>query len=201
VVVEEEVVAEVAIDLAAAVPPLAVLAVLIAVPILIQALSKQFELHLEIDNQTNHDLKWSLAYQENGSMTAQPASDLLPQMGRATDDWGDETDLPVVYQANFSAMNKSGYQGTGIALCISPTDLQGSDLAVLISIPWSGDGALWVGDAVPNFDWQQAYSSNPVPKLSYRHGNRHLTAALAIDTVSSQGEAYVYHSVFRVQSL
>jgi hypothetical protein len=199
VVVEEAVVAEVAIDLAAAAPPLAVLGVLIAIPILIEALSKQFELHLEIDNQTDHDLTWSLTYQENGSMTAQPASNLLPRMGKATDAWGDQTDLPVIYQANFSAMNKSGYEGTGIALRISPADLPASDLAVLISIPWGADNALWVGDVGPNFDWERAYSSKPVPKLRYQHGNMHLSTVLAIDALSGQGD--VYHCVLRVAPL
>ena len=56
-IVEEEVLAEVTIDLAAAVPPLAALGVLLAIPLLIQLLDKTFELHLEIDNLTDHDLR------------------------------------------------------------------------------------------------------------------------------------------------
>ena len=110
-VVEEEIVAEVAIDLAAAGPAAAVLGVLLAIPLLIQALAKKFELHLEIDNVTDYDLDWTLEYQYDGSMTAQPASPVLPKMGRATDAWGDKTDVDVIYQASFTLGEQERVRG------------------------------------------------------------------------------------------
>ena len=72
---------------------------------------------------TDHDITWSEPYIYNGAMTAQPVDQVLPKMGRAVDAWGDKTDVPVVYQANFSSMNKSGYEGTGVALKLSPNGL------------------------------------------------------------------------------
>ena len=79
-VVEEVAVAEVAIDLSAAVPAFAVLALLAAVPLLIIDLSKQFLLHLEIDNQTDYDVTWAQPYIYNGAMTAEPKDQVLPKM-------------------------------------------------------------------------------------------------------------------------
>ena len=152
-IVEEEVLAEVTIDLAAAVPPLAAVGVLLAIPLLIQLLDKTFELHLEIDNLTDHDLRWTLEYQYNGGMTAQPASPVLPRMGRATDAWGDKTVVDVIYQANFSSTNRSGFEGTGFALRIAPTDMKGQDLAAVVSVPWVLDNAVWLGDARDVSDW------------------------------------------------
>ncbi len=112
--VEEEVLAEVTIDLAAAVPR-SPRSACCSPSLLIQLLDKTFELHLEIDNLTDHDLRWTLEYQYNGGMTAQPASPVLPSMGRATDAWGDKTVVDVIYEANFSSTNRSGFEGTGFA--------------------------------------------------------------------------------------
>lgn len=199
VVVEEAVVAELAIDLSVAVPAFAALGLLVAVPLLVMALSKQFRLHLEIDNQTDHDFQWSEPYIYNGAMTAQPASALLPKMGRAVDSWGDRTDVPVVYQANFSSMNKSGYEGTGIALQLTPTDYPDQNLAVLISIPWIADNGLWVGDVTPGFDWEQAFNDRPEAKLAVSHGNQRFYTSLAIDALSGQNDAY--NCVLRIELL
>lgn len=198
-VVEEVVIAEIAIDLSVAVPAFAALALLVAVPILISALAKQFQIHLEIDNQTNSDFTWSTPYVYNGAMTAQPAQQVLPRMGRATDAWGDVTDVPVVYQANFSTMNKSGYRGTGIALQLSPQDVAGQDLAVLISIPWAADNALWIGDVTPGMNWQKAFDDYPEAALRVSHGNSKFYATLAIDALSGNDDDY--HGVLRIQPL
>lgn len=198
-VVEEVAVAEVAIDLSAAVPAFAVLALLVAVPLLITALAKQFQVHLEIDNQTETDFSWSAPYTYNGAMTVQPAQSVLPAMGRAVDAWGDETDVPVVYQANFSTMNKSGYQGTGMALELSPHGMTGQDLAVLISVPWAADNALWIGDPGPGMDWEQAFDTYPEAQLRVSHGNQKFYTTLSIDALSGNDDTY--HCVLRIQPL
>jgi hypothetical protein len=198
-VVEEVAVAEVAIDLSAAVPAFAVLALLAAVPLLIIELSKQFLLHLEIDNVTDYDITWSQPYIYNGAMTAEPKDQVLPKMGRAVDAWGDETDVPVVYQANFSSMNKSGYKGTGVALKLSPNGLTGQDVAVLISIPWGADNALWMGEVTPGMDWEQAFDDYPEPVLHTTHGNQKLYLSLGIDALTGNSDSY--HCVLRINPL
>jgi len=199
VVVDEVIVAELAIDLSVAVPAFAALGVLVAIPLLVMALSKQFRLHLEIDNQTDHDFNWTEPYIYNGAMTAQPAAALLPKMGRAVDSWGDKTDVPVVYQANFSSMNKSGYEGTGIALQLAPTDYPDQNLAVLISIPWVADNGIWVGDVTPGFNWEDAFNNRPEATLAVNHGNQRFYTSLAIDALSGQNDAY--NCVLRIESL
>jgi hypothetical protein len=199
VVVEEAAVAELAIDLSAAVPAFAVLGVLIAVPLLVMSLSKQFELHLEIDNQTDSDFSWSTPYVYNGAMTAQPAVSVLPRTGRAVDAWGDVTDVPVVYQANFSAMNRSGYEGTGLALLLSPAGLTDQDIGVLVSIPWAEDNGLWLGEVPSGFDWEQAFDDLPECQLRVSHGNQKFYATIAIDALSGNSDRY--HCVLRIQSL
>ena len=93
-------------------------------------------------------------------------------MGRVVDAWGDTSDLPVVFQANFSAMNKNGYKGTGVALKLSPDGLTGQDVGVIISIPWGADNALWMGDVAPGMDWESAFDSCPEATLHTTHGNQ-----------------------------
>lgn len=200
-VIEEEVVAEIAIDLAAAGPAAAVLGVLIAIPLLIQALSKTFELHLEIDNVTDHDLTWALEHQYDGSMTTQPATAVLPKMGRATDAWGDKTDVDVIFQGNFTSTNKSGFKGMGYALRLAFPDLPGQDVAAVISVPYMADNAVWLGDARDVTDWRALFDQHGTGdgRLVVHHGNQKLYVALAIDALVGQGD--VYHAVLRVLPL
>jgi hypothetical protein len=199
VVVEEAVVAEVAIDLSAACPAFAALALLIAVPILVEALEKDFQLFVEIDNLTAHDFNWTIEYQYENGTTAQPKAPLIPKMGYATDSWGDKTNVQVIYQANFSSMNKSGFAGTGFAMRLTPSDLTGADIAACISIPWIDDNALWLGDVTPGMDWEGAFNNNPVSQLSVSHGNQHFSTTLAIDSLS--GNQDIYHCVLRIEPL
>jgi hypothetical protein len=198
-VVEEVAVAEVAIDLSAAVPAFGVLALLAAVPLLITELSKQFLLHLQVDNVTDHDFTWSQPYIYNGAMTAQPADQVLPKMGRVVDAWGDTSDLPVVFQANFSAMNKNGYKGTGVALKLSPDGLTGQDVGIIISIPWGADNALWMGDVGPGMDWESAFYSFPEATLHTTHGNQKFFLSLGVDALTGNSDSY--HCVLRISLL
>lgn len=198
-VVDEVAVAEVAVDLSAAVPAFGALALLAAVPLLIIALSKEFLLHLEIDNVTDYDITWSQPYIYNGAMTAQPKDQVLPKMGRAVDVWGDLTDVPVVYQANFSSMNSSGYKGTGVALQLSPKGLVGQDVAVLISIPWGADNALWMGEVTPGMNWEQAFDEYPEATLHATHGNQKIYLSLGIDALTGNSDSY--HCVLRISPL
>jgi len=129
----------------------------------------------------------------------QPVDQVLPKMGRAVDAWGDETDVPVVYQANFSSMNKSGYEGTGVALKLSPNGLVGQDVAVLISIPWGADNALWMGEVTPGMDWEQAFDTFPKAVLHTTHGNQKFYLSLGVDALTGNSDSY--HCVLRISPL
>lgn len=201
VVVEEEVVAELAIDVSVAVPAFAALGVLVAVPLLISALAKSFELHLEVDNLTEHDIEWAVEYQYDGAMTAQPTATTIPRVGKVTDAWGDRSTVDVAYQANFSSMNKSGFEGTGFALRLSPAGVTGQDLAAVVSVPWIADNAVWLGDGSSVGDWQSLFDdhSSSDGRLRASYGNQRLYATLAIDALSGRGDRY--HAVLRIQPL
>lgn len=197
-VVEEVVVAEVAIDLAAAVPALAGLAVLMAVPLLISALAKTFVLHLEVDNLTDADITWSVPYVYEGAVTVEPAAAVLPAMGRVTDAWGDETDVPVVFQATFAAGNTSGYAGLGFVLAL---DGLGTSTAAVISVPWAADNGIWLGDPGRAPDWRALYIAHNGSDGALRvtHGNQRLSITLAIDAL--HGNSDDYHCVLRIERL
>jgi hypothetical protein len=201
VIVEEEVVAEVALDLAAAVPALAGLAVLMAIPLLISALAKQFVLHIEVNNLTDVDFNWSIPYTEEGSVTVEPTSAVLPKMGKATDSWGDETTVPVVYQGTFSSMNTSGFEGIGFVMNFSGAGFTGQDTCAVISIPWIADNAVWLGDPGRSPDWRSIYSQNYGANGKQRvfHGNQRFATTLAIDALSGNNDEY--HCVIRIQRL
>jgi hypothetical protein len=201
VIVEGEVVAEVAIDLAAAVPALAGLAVLLVIPMIITALAKRFVLHIEVDNVTDVDFTWSIPYVEEGAVTVRPASSVLPKMAEVTDSWGDTTTVPVVFQGTFSSMNTSGYAGIGLVINLSPAGFTGQDTCALISIPWIADNAIWLGGPGRAPDWAAFYAANSGAngRLRVSHGNQRFTTALSIDALS--GASDEYHCVIRIERL
>lgn len=201
VMVDEEVVAELAVDLSAAVPALGALALLVAVPVLLSALAKNFVLHLEVDNLTDVDFQWSLPYVDEGSVTVQPAQGTIPAMSTATDLWGDQTTVPVVYAADFSAVNDSGYSGIGFALALTPQGYTGQDIAAVVSIPWIADNGVWLGDPGSAPDWGALYSANSggTGGTTAAYGNQRFYASLAIDALSGNNDEY--HCVLRIERL
>lgn len=202
IVVEEAVVAEVSLDLAAIAPPLAALGLLIAVPLLIELMAKDFQVHFEINNLTDHDIDWAIEYAYDGAMTAQPASPTIPKMGRATDAWGDKTDIPVAYQADFSSTNASGFEGTGFAMRLSVPDLpEDGDIAVVLSVPWALDNSIWLGAAGPGTDWQQVWNDHGGGggPLAVNYGTRNLYVEMGLDAASGHGDSY--HCALRIRSI
>lgn len=200
-VVAEGVAVEVTLDLAAAVPPLAALGLLIAVPMLIKSLEKNFVLHLEIDNATDYDFTWSIPYTYEGAMTAAPSSNLIPKMGRATDSFGDKTLLPVMYQADYSSVNSSGFQGLGFVVNLVPTGAEDQSIALVVSIPWIADNTIWLGDTPASPNWPQIYSEGADSKsqVNVNHGDMLFYAEAGIDAL--HGDQDEYHVVLRISPL
>jgi hypothetical protein len=202
IVVEEAVVAEISLDLGAIAPPLAALGLLIAVPLLIELLAKDFQVHFEVNNLTDHDVDWAIEYAYDGSMTAQPASPTIPKMGRATDAWGDKTDMPVAYQADFSSTNASGFEGTGFVMRLSVPDLpEDGDIAVVLSVPWAADNSIWLGAAPPGTDWQQLWNDHGGGggPLAVNYGTRNLYVDMGLDAASGHGDSY--HCALRIRAI
>ncbi|WP_320779243.1 hypothetical protein [Streptomyces sp. CRN 30] len=197
-----EAVAEVAVvDFSAAFPPLAGLAVLAAVPLILAALAKNFVLRLQVVNMTDLDIEVTVPYQADGAMTVEPADPVLPAMGQVTDAWGDRSTVDVAYLATFSATNRSGYSGLGFLLNLSPAGSDGADVCAVVSVPWGSDNTIWLGDTGSDPDWGGIYDANSDADglLRVDHGNRVLAVSLAIDALS--GNADTYDCVLRVQPL
>lgn len=202
IVVEEAVVAEISLDLSAIAPPLAALGLLIAVPLLIEMMAKEFQVHFEINNLTDHDVEWAIEYAYDGAMTAQPASSTIPKMGRATDAWGDQTDIPIAYQADFSSTNASGFEGTGFVMRLSIPDLPADgDIAVVLSVPWALDNSIWLGAAPAGTDWQSLWDQHGGGggPLAVDYGTRNLYVDMGIDAASGHGDSY--HCALRIRSI
>ena len=201
IVLEEAVVAEISLDLAAIAPPLAALGALLAIPLLIQLLQKTFQVHFELTNFTEYDFTWTIEYIYNGAMTSRPASPTIPKMDRATDAWGDKTDVLVAYQADFFSINSSGFEGTGYALKLATPDLPGEDIAVVLSVPWALDNTIWAGEPPADGDWQALFSSRGGGggPLSVNHGTRHLYVDMGLDAASGHQDSY--HCALRVRPI
>jgi hypothetical protein len=201
VIVEEEVIAELAIDLSVAAPAFAVLAVLVAVPLLIRALEKNFILHIEVTNETDVDFDWSLPYLDEGAMVTAPAASTIPKMSRVYDQWGDETDIPVMFQADYVAMNKSGFAGIGFVLSFHQTIYNNEDFAAVIHIPWMANNSIAMADPSKYSSSKDLYNKNSSPngKLTVRYGNQRFITEIGIDALSGQHDEY--HVAIRIQRL
>ena len=201
VIVEEEVVAELAIDLSAAVPAFAVLAVLVAVPIVIQFLEKKFTLHIEVTNATDIDINWSVPYVDEGGMVTKPKSTTIPKMSKVQDIWGDQTTVPVMFQADYVAMNKSGFSGIGFVIGFSQDLFEDQNFAAVISIPWISDNRVALCDPARFDGWEDVYNQNSSAngELYARFGNQRFSVEVAIDALSGQNDEY--HIALRIERL
>jgi hypothetical protein len=168
--------------------------------LLIGLLAKQFQVHFEVTNYTDSDVEWTLEHAYNGAMTARPASLVIPKMGRATDAWGDTTDVPVAYQADFFSTNSSGFAGTGYAIRLSAAGLSGEDIAVVVSVPWALDNAIWLGPVPADGNWAGLYDNvGSDGALAVEHGNRHLHVEMGIDALSGHHDSY--HCALRITEI
>ena len=201
IVIEEAVVAEISLDLAAIAPPLAALGILLAIPMLIELLQKDFQVHFELTNFTDHDFTWTLEYIYNGAMTSRPASATIPKMDRATDAWGDKTDDLVAYQADFFSVNSSGFQGTGYAMKVATPDFPAEDIAVVLSVPWALDNTIWAGSPPVDGNWESLFNARGAGggPLSVNHGTRNLYVDMGLDAASGHHDSY--HCALRIRPI
>jgi hypothetical protein len=107
----------------------------------------------------------------------------------------------TAFQAIFSAMNTSGYEGIGLVMNFSPNGYTGQDTCAVMSIPWLADNAVWLGDPGRSPDWAAIYAANSAPTEATRvfHANQHFSVTLAIDALSGNNDEY--HCVARIQRL
>jgi hypothetical protein len=201
VIAEEAVVAELAIDFAAAVPALAAVGILVAIPILIELLAKKMSVHIQVNNMTNTDFNWSIAYTDEGAVSVQPKSATIPKMSTVTDIFGDTSSVLVVHQADLSFVNTSGFEGIGFVLNFAPADNSSTPIAAVISIPFFDDNSAWLGDPGANPDWGSLYGAHEDDGsgLAVSYGNRDYTTNFAFDALSGNNDDY--HCILRIQEL
>jgi len=192
----DEVAIELSIELSAVAPPLAAMAVLLAIPLLITFLEKRMTHHLEIVNLTKADFAWSLGYQDDATVRVQPKDGTIPAMARVTDAFGDVTDDPVAYAAQFTLINSSGFSGLGYLIELSAAGSESVGLAV--SIPFFADNGLWIGPmgATAEATYEQAGFEKA---LRVQHGDRHYMFTASIDALSGSDDDY--HSVVRIEEI
>ncbi|SFC24941.1 hypothetical protein SAMN05421780_10416 [Flexibacter flexilis DSM 6793] len=201
IVVEEEVVAELAVDLSMAAVSFGALAILVAVPIIVKLLEKKFILHIEVTNETDIDLNWSIPYMNEGGMATAPQDSVIPKMSKVKDIWGDETNTPVMFQADYIAMNKSGFSGIGFVIGFSQDEFENQDFAAVISIPWISNNSIALCNPDDFDGWEDVYNQNSFADNNQikRFENQRFATEIAIDALDGQGDEY--HVSLRIQKL
>lgn len=149
-----------------------------AIPLIVSYLGHKMINSLSVINQTALNFTWAIGYQHAGEPSVLPSADggstssTIPQMEIVTDIWGDKSDVPVAYEADFQFINSSDYGSIGYVMSLTPSD--GSTPAQLvISIPWAGENTIWVG------------SSDADPVITYNTNsatNGQLSTTAAFDT-------------------
>lgn len=221
--VEAVVVEGVAVSMTAGVGALVGLAVLIALPFVIDVILHPSFQNLMVYNLTPFDMTWSLAFVNEGSMTMAPIIsdddtdfdyDILA-MGAITPPGGG---LPVnvAHEASFSFASGSLVRGLGYVMSLTLTDPSQGGQTVgsvmgMIDVPWSGSNSLAV--AIDSSDSGQAFYSATSGRYEQtsqvatgQFGTLPVTATINYDYLTGEhktasgSDAYSYNSMLVVQT-
>lgn len=128
------------------------LGAIVAIPMLVSYLGHAMVNSLAVINQTNLDFNWNVSHQDSGKASVLPSTDsntvstTIPKMDVIVDMWGDTSDNPVAYEADYQFINSSDYGSIGYVMTFTPSD--GSTPAQLVvAIPWAGENTIWVGSS------------------------------------------------------
>lgn len=175
------------------------LSVLAAVPMIALALGHPMVNSIVVQNHTDLDFTWVIGYQNSGSISVQPGSDgtvtsTIPAMQQDVDMWGDTTDDPTVYEADFQFINSNDYGSIGYNMVLNPSG-GGESANVVVAIPWAGTNTIWVGAS--SDDASQTYHNHSEPNnqtsvnATFDNGSYKVTAA--INKLSGKtGNQYFY---------
>ncbi|SFC24891.1 hypothetical protein SAMN05421780_10414 [Flexibacter flexilis DSM 6793] len=139
-----------AIDWGSAVSEAAGLGAVAVIPMIAELLGHKMVNTVEVHNLTPVDITWSIDAQISGKSSVAPKPDAsgtntIPKMNYNVDQWGDKTTVKVAYSADFQFINSNDYGSIGYVLSFTPAG--GTPIKAVVSIPWSGDNAIWAGES------------------------------------------------------
>lgn len=220
--VEAVVVEGVAVSMTAGVGALVGLAVLIALPFVIDVILHPSFQNLMVYNLTPFDMTWSLAFVNEGTMT------MAPIIGK--DDTDFDYDIPamgsmappglqpvdIAREASFSFASESLVRGLGYVMSLTLTDptkngQQVGTVLGMIDVPWSGSNSLAV--AIDSGDTGQGFYSATSGRYEQTSqtaigqlGTLAATATITYDYLTGEhktasgSDAYSYNSLLVVQT-
>lgn len=220
--VEAVVVEGAAVSMTAGVGALVGLAVLIALPFVIDVILHPSFQNLMVYNLTPFDMTWSLAFVNEGTMT------MAPIIGK--DDTDFDYDIPamgtltppglqpvnIAQEASFSFASESLVRGLGYVMSLTLTDptKNGQEVGTvlgMIDVPWSGSNSLAV--AIDSGDTGQGFYSATSGRYEQTSqtaigqlGTLAATATITYDYLTGEhktasgSDAYSYNSLLVVQT-
>jgi hypothetical protein len=189
----------VAVDWAGAGLAFGGMAALAAIPMVISFVAHRMTHFIQINNVTDLDFTWDVAYQDSGKLAVKPAQTTIPKQDYYTDMFGDKTNVKCAYQANATFINSNDLGSIGYTLTLTPSD-GGEKASLVVSIPWAGDNTIWVGQGSGSAE--DTYNANQLPNeqvsQSATFGDYAIT--LTINKLSGKTEdQYAYSSLVVIE--
>lgn len=173
------------------------LGVLAAIPIVIEFLAHQMTHFIQINNMTDADFNWEVAYQDSGKFSVQPSSNTIPAMSYYTDMWGDKSTVKCAYQANLTAINSSDLGSLGYVLTLTGGDQTAS---LVVSVPWAGTNTIWLGPPASSGQatYEQHFPVNNQTTMAATFGD--YTITITINQLSGKVNGqYAYSSLVTIE--
>lgn len=188
-----------ALDWSSALTSFAGLAVVGAIPLVVEFLAHNMTHCLQINNLTDGEFIWSIDFQASGSISVQPSVDFIP--GVQSHEVGGKPDTLCAYQAGFEFINTNDFGSIGYTLNLRPSD--GSSVAsIVVSVPWAGTNAIWVG--APSSSPQATYDAHSAPNgaLTQTATFDGYQATLTISRLTGTTEGqYFYASILAIEPI
>jgi hypothetical protein len=174
-----------------------------AIPMIVSFLGHKMINSLAIINQTNLDFVWNVSHQDSGKSSVLPSanndtvSTTIPQMQVIKDMWGDSSDAPVAYEADFQFINSSDYGSIGYVMSLTPSD-GGTPAQLVVAIPWAGENTIWVGSS--NEDPATIYNTySPANgQLTYSATFDNYQVAVSINALQGETNGQYFYGVLVV---
>lgn len=204
----------VAVDVVAGATVFCGMAVLVAIPFVLDAMAHPSAHTLTVYNLTSYDLTWTIGYQNEGAMNAAPVvsqgsttiNPVIPAQGNSAPP-GLEP-VTTSYSGIFGFASTSGYEGLGYVMSYTLTDPETKDVvataAGMWDVPFSGQNSLYA-TFDPGTDFQAIYDDNQnvneVTQMAVTSSSPAIDFSVTFDYLSgkhptpSGQEAFTYNSV------
>jgi hypothetical protein len=165
------------------------LAPLMALPMIAEFIGHAMTHAIIVQNLTGTDFTWGQTI-VHGDSAMLPGQNALPGLKKDT---GADGDITLSSSAAFQAINYTDYGDIGYVVQLQPAG-GGPAATLVISVPWAGDNAIWVGAAT---DPKQAFQQHTTPdgQLSTKATFGGYTVTLSLNKLSGKTyNSYYYCS-------